>query len=70
MRTILLIAVFRCNPGVSQRTKPGSEDTGWTLKSVSQYYDLTELGNRNMFLQLINTYYSLDKTKQLIELLP
>jgi hypothetical protein len=39
-------------------------------KSVSQYYDLRELGNRNMFLQLINTYYSLDKAKQLIELLP
>jgi hypothetical protein len=38
-------------------------------KSVSQYYDLTESGNRNMFLQLINTYYPLDKAKQLIELL-
>jgi len=39
-------------------------------KNVAQYYDLTDLGNRNMFLQLINTYYPLEKAKQLIGLIP
>ena len=39
-------------------------------KNIAQYYDLAELGNLNMFLQLINTYYPLEKAKQLIELLP
>jgi hypothetical protein len=42
-------------------------DTG---EDVAKYYDLSELGNRNMFLQLINTYYPLEKTLKLIELIP
>lgn len=39
-------------------------------ESVAKYYDLYELGNHNMFLQLINTYYSLVKTQELIKLIP
>lgn len=39
-------------------------------KEVTKYYDLSDLGTRNMFLQLINTYYPLEKTKELIELIP
>lgn len=39
-------------------------------KDLTKYYDLSELGTRNMFLQLINTYYPLEKTKELIELIP
>ena len=38
-------------------------------KNLVKYYDLSELGNRNMFLQLINTYYSADKTEGLIGLI-
>lgn len=32
-------------------------------KNVSDYYDLNDLGNSNMFVQMINTYYPLSKTK-------
>jgi hypothetical protein len=39
-------------------------------KTVADYYDLSELSNRNMFRQLINTYYPLEKTRVLIELIP
>jgi hypothetical protein len=39
-------------------------------KNVAHYYDLSELGSRNMVLQLINTYYSLEKAKEIIELIP
>ncbi|HYH15227.1 MAG TPA: hypothetical protein VD794_08405 [Flavisolibacter sp.] len=39
-------------------------------KDVTAYYDLSELGNRNMFIQLINTYYPLEKAKELIQLIP
>ena len=39
-------------------------------ENVTKYYDLSELGNRNMFVQLINTYYPLEKTIELIELIP
>lgn len=39
-------------------------------ENVAGYYDLSQLGNRNMFLQLINTYYSLEKAERLIELIP
>jgi hypothetical protein len=38
--------------------------------SVADYYDLTELGNRNMYVALINTYYPLEITEQLICALP
>lgn len=39
-------------------------------KNVADYYDLSQIGNRNMFLQLINSYYPLERTKKLIELIP
>ncbi|RYY42528.1 MAG: hypothetical protein EOO06_21030 [Chitinophagaceae bacterium] len=39
-------------------------------ENVTKYYDLSELGNRNMFVQLINTYYPLEKAKKLIEVIP
>jgi len=38
-------------------------------ENVTKYYDLSELGNRNMFVQLINTYYPLEKTIELIKLI-
>ncbi len=39
-------------------------------KIVTDFYDLTNLGNRNMYIQLINTYFTLDKTLDLIRLIP
>ena len=39
-------------------------------KMVSKYYDLSELGNRNMFVQLVNTYYPLSKTQEYLKQLP
>ena len=36
-------------------------------KVVSSYYDLSEIGNYNLFVQLVNTYYPLEKTIELIE---
>jgi hypothetical protein len=39
-------------------------------KTLSDYYDLSQLGNRNMFLDLINTYYPLEKARELIQLIP
>lgn len=38
--------------------------------SIADYYDLTKVGNRNMYVQLINTYYPLEKTEQLIGAIP
>jgi hypothetical protein len=35
-------------------------------EKVSDYYDLSDLGNKNMFIQLVNTYYPLKKTTQLL----
>jgi len=35
-------------------------------KDVAEYYDLNEVGNYNMFIQLINTYYSLEKATELL----
>ncbi len=32
-------------------------------EKVSDYYDLVDLGNRNMFVQMVNTYYPLEKSK-------
>jgi len=52
---------------VKKATMKNLIDTG---EDVAKYYDLSELGNRNMFLQLINTYYPLEKTLKLIELIP
>ena len=34
-------------------------------EKVSKYYDLSELGNKNMFVYLINTYYPLKKQKNI-----
>lgn len=39
-------------------------------KKFSDYYDLSERGNKNLFVQMINTYYPLEKTKELLKLLP
>src|SRR5688572_22819651 len=39
-------------------------------KNVGDYYDLKELGNANMFIQLVNTYYPLAKCQQLIKAVP
>jgi hypothetical protein len=35
-------------------------------KDVAEYYDLNEIGNYNMFIQLVNTYYSLEKATELL----
>ncbi|HWK03667.1 MAG TPA: hypothetical protein VNS58_08545 [Puia sp.] len=37
---------------------------------VGEYYDLTDLGTKNMFVQLINTYYPLDKTIEFLKEIP
>jgi hypothetical protein len=34
--------------------------------SVIDYYDLSDLGNRNMFVYLVNTYYTLEKTLEFL----
>jgi hypothetical protein len=39
-------------------------------KKVSDYYSLKELGTKNMYVQLINTYYPLEQTKQFLMDLP
>ena len=39
-------------------------------KKVGEYYDLADLGTKNMFVQLINIYYSLDKTIQFLKEIP
>ena len=36
-------------------------------KNVANYYDLNEIGFYNMYVQLINTYYPLKKTQDLIK---
>ncbi|MBL1231961.1 MAG: hypothetical protein COA31_004500 [Flavobacteriales bacterium] len=35
-------------------------------KKVSDFYDLSEMGNFNTFIQLINTYYPIEKTENLL----
>ena len=37
---------------------------------VSYYYDLTDTGNKFMFLQLINKYYPLEKTLEFLNQSP
>ena len=39
-------------------------------EKVSDYYDLNNLGDKNMFVQMINTYYTLTKTKLFLKQLP
>ena len=39
-------------------------------KKVSDFYDLSQLGVKNMFVQLINTYYPLEKTVEFLDQLP
>ncbi len=41
-----------------------------SCKKISEYYDLTEIGNKNLFVQLINTYYPLEKTKEFLKQIP
>ena len=36
-------------------------------EKVSDYYDLSQLGNKNMFVQMVNTYYPLAKTKKFLK---
>ncbi|MCL5130549.1 hypothetical protein [Algibacter sp. L4_22] len=35
-------------------------------KKVSDFYDLSQMGNLNLFVQLINTYYPIEKTEKLL----
>jgi hypothetical protein len=39
-------------------------------EKVSAYYDLKNLGTKNMYVQLINTYYPLEQTKRFLTDLP
>lgn len=39
-------------------------------KKVGEYYDFSDLGNRNVFVQVINTYFSQEKVEELIKDLP
>ena len=34
---------------------------------ISDYYDLTDLGTRNMYVQLVNTYFPEEKVKELVK---
>jgi hypothetical protein len=56
---------------------PSGVATKFTMKiildkgqKVTDFYDLNELGNKNMFVQTINTYYPLTKTKLFLEQIP
>ncbi len=37
---------------------------------ISKYYDLKKTGNRNLYVQLVNTYYSLNKAKKFLKQIP
>jgi hypothetical protein len=39
-------------------------------EKVSGYYDLSNLGNKNMFVYLVNTYYPLKKAKAFLKQIP
>jgi hypothetical protein len=39
-------------------------------QKVSDYYDLGYIGNKNSFVQLINTYYPAEKTKEFLKQIP
>jgi len=39
-------------------------------KNVSDYYDFSNLGTKNMFVQLVNTYYSLPEAEELLKQIP
>lgn len=39
-------------------------------EKVSDYYDLSQVGNKNLFVYLINTYYPLSKTKEYLKQIP
>lgn len=39
-------------------------------ENVSDYYDLSDVGNKNLFSYLINTYYPLKATKKYIKQIP
>jgi hypothetical protein len=39
-------------------------------EKVSDYYDLSDLGNKNLFTYLINTYYPLKSTRQYLRQIP
>lgn len=38
--------------------------------NVNDFYNLKNRGKRNLYLQIINTYFDKDKAKELIEILP
>jgi len=38
--------------------------------SIDKYYDMAELGNVSSFVQLINTYYSLECCRELLKIIP
>ena len=37
---------------------------------INDFYDMNNLSNRTLFVQLVNTYYSLEETMELLKLLP
>ena len=56
---------------------PSCVATKFTMKiildkgqKVTDFYDLNNLGDKNMFVQMINTYYPLIRTKLFLEQLP
>ena len=36
-------------------------------EKINKYYDLKDIGNRNLFVQIVNTYYSKEQAKKLLE---
>jgi hypothetical protein len=60
--------ILNGHPGVATKfTMKYLLDCG---KKVSDFYDLSQLAAKNMFVQLINTYYPLGKTIEFLEQLP
>jgi hypothetical protein len=39
-------------------------------ENVSDYYDLSDLGNKDLFIYLVNTYYPLNSTKRYLKQIP
>ena len=36
------------------------------IYDFTDFYDLSQMGNLNLFVQLINTYYPIEKTEKLL----
>ncbi len=39
-------------------------------KNVDDFYDLKQIGNQNMYIQLVNTYFNKEKSRELLKVIP